>query len=106
MNIRLTGAFLALIAAARAHALGPTVVVDSTADLHDLSPGDGICSAAPGVCTLRAAVEEANATTDALIRVPAGRGVSRSTSAESRRARHRLFGLFRIKALRRWPGAG
>ncbi|MEM1415312.1 MAG: choice-of-anchor Q domain-containing protein [Myxococcota bacterium] len=43
---------------------GRTFVVDSTADLPDASPGDGQCVAASDggeVCTLRAAVMEANA---------------------------------------------
>ncbi|MCC5954140.1 MAG: right-handed parallel beta-helix repeat-containing protein [Acidimicrobiia bacterium] len=37
--------------------------VNSTADLPDANPGDGICEATPGMgdCTLRAAVMEANA---------------------------------------------
>lgn len=37
-------------------------VVNSTGDSHDLHPGDGICdSNGTGQCTLRAAIEEANA---------------------------------------------
>ncbi len=39
-------------------------VVDSYADdvyAHDIAPGDGICLDEAGVCTLRAAIEEANA---------------------------------------------
>ena len=40
---------------------GLLFIVDSTADLPDLAPGDGVCSAAGNVCTLRAAVMEANA---------------------------------------------
>jgi len=36
--------------------------VNSTADAVDAAPGDGVCqTASPGVCTLRAAVQEANA---------------------------------------------
>ena len=40
-----------------------TFTVTSTGDLPDAAPGDGICSTAPsgGVCTLRAAIQEANA---------------------------------------------
>jgi len=40
-----------------------TFTVDSTADSGDINPGDGVCSTATknGVCTLRAAVQEANA---------------------------------------------
>jgi CSLREA domain-containing protein len=36
-------------------------VVNSTGDAADSSPGDGSCKTAGGVCTLRAAIEEANA---------------------------------------------
>lgn len=45
----------------------PSVTVNSTGDLGDLTPGDGIChtgavnSASDPECTLRAAIEEANA---------------------------------------------
>ncbi len=39
----------------------PIFVVNSTADAVDAAPGNGICATASGVCTLRAAVQEANA---------------------------------------------
>jgi CSLREA domain-containing protein len=35
--------------------------VDTTIDAHDASPGDGVCRARKNVCSLRAAIEEANA---------------------------------------------
>ena len=38
-----------------------TFTVDSTADTPDANPGDGICADLSGLCTLRAAVQEANA---------------------------------------------
>ena len=39
--------------------------VNSTGDAADANPGDGACTTAtPGECTLRAAIEEANASTD------------------------------------------
>lgn len=38
-----------------------TFTVDSTADAVDVNPGDGVCAAASGLCTLRAAIMEANA---------------------------------------------
>jgi CSLREA domain-containing protein len=43
---------------------GPALAfnVDSTADGSDANPGDGICATSALECTLRAAVEEANAT--------------------------------------------
>jgi CSLREA domain-containing protein len=36
--------------------------VNSTGDASDANPGDGVCeTSTPGECTLRAAIEEANA---------------------------------------------
>ncbi len=44
------------------HAAGLTLVVNSTGDLPDVTLGDGVCQTdVSGQCTLRAAVEEANA---------------------------------------------
>lgn len=40
---------------------GKLFVVKSTADSADATPGDGICADSAGNCTLRAAVDEANA---------------------------------------------
>jgi CSLREA domain-containing protein len=50
-----------------------TFTVNSTADAVDANPGDGICATFGGVCTLRAAIMEANALpgADSLI-LPAG----------------------------------
>lgn len=42
-------------------AAGGKYVVTSTLDTSDANPGDNVCKDAGGVCTLRAAVEEANA---------------------------------------------
>ncbi|MGH1542729.1 MAG: CSLREA domain-containing protein [Arenicella sp.] len=39
----------------------PTFTVDSTGDEGDTSAGDGVCATSGGACTLRAAIEEANA---------------------------------------------
>jgi CSLREA domain-containing protein len=51
--------------------------VNTTADGHDAHPGDGVCAMTPGHrdCSLRAALEEANATTSGstAVVVPAGR---------------------------------
>jgi CSLREA domain-containing protein len=48
-------------------------VVDSTADAIDALPGDGRCATAAEVCTLRAAISEADATPAAdVVRLPAG----------------------------------
>ena len=52
-----------------------TITVSTAADGHDVVPGDGVCevSAGAGDCSLRAAVEEAGASTNAVhISVPAG----------------------------------
>jgi CSLREA domain-containing protein len=47
--------------------------VNSTADAPDANPGDGVCATASGACTLRAAIQEANALNGAdVISVPAG----------------------------------
>jgi CSLREA domain-containing protein len=48
-------------------------VVDSTADAIDSNVGDGACVTIEGACTLRAAIQEANALPGAdVIQVPAG----------------------------------
>ena len=50
-----------------------TFVVNSTADDVDAAPGNGACATAGGVCTLRAAIMEANAVAGAdSITLPAG----------------------------------
>ena len=53
---------LALVAAFPIPVFAATFNVDSTADEVDATPGDGTCATAGGACTLRAAVQEANAT--------------------------------------------
>jgi CSLREA domain-containing protein len=55
--------FAALLISTSASAL--TFVVDSTIDSVDISPGDGICLTDESVCTLRAAIMEANASAGA-----------------------------------------
>ncbi len=62
----LVGVFLvgALIAVGPAQSvLADTFTVNSNGDGHDVTPGNGICETAfgNGTCTLRAAIEEANA---------------------------------------------
>jgi len=52
---------------------GATFTVNSTVDAADATPGDGICATATSVCSLRAAVQEANALADAdIIILPPG----------------------------------
>jgi CSLREA domain-containing protein len=68
---------LALPILARAETDVPeiTITVNSSADARDANPGNGACETAAGngICTLRAAVMEANATTSAdTIMLPAG----------------------------------
>jgi CSLREA domain-containing protein len=68
-----------------AHAAS-TVTVNSTADEPDASPGDGVCASTPsGVCTLRAAIMEANALAGAdTITLPAGTyALSRATATQT-----------------------
>lgn len=63
MRIPLSGALILLLLAA-APAAATTFTVNSEADVPDDNVGDGVCHAElglPGVCTLRAAVQEANA---------------------------------------------
>src|SRR5437762_13926008 len=52
--------FCVLGGLATAAVAGPPVVT-TTADNADVLPGDGLCADTSGECTLRAAIEEANA---------------------------------------------
>jgi CSLREA domain-containing protein len=62
---------VAIAGIATAHA--DTYTVNSTADEVDATPGNGVCASAGGACTLRAAVQEANAHAGAdVISLPAG----------------------------------
>ncbi len=60
-KIFLVVAFLTIILSGARHASAATFTVDSNADSSDLVTGDGFCIASDGGCTLRAAIEEANA---------------------------------------------
>src|SRR4029450_2016191 len=65
LRILVIGALIALlvlwIGGQPAYAAGKTFSVNSTLDEADAMPGDGNCVSAPsGVCTLRAAIMEAN----------------------------------------------
>ena len=64
MALVLVAGMLALIPPIVAHAA--TLTVNDLGDAADANPGNGVCATAGGVCTLRAAIEEANAngTTD------------------------------------------
>src|SRR3989475_8330214 len=64
---------LASLLLAVAPAAAATFTVNDPADAVDAAPGDGRCATAGGTCTLRAAIQEANAHTGAdTIMVPAG----------------------------------
>ncbi|MCB1009687.1 MAG: CSLREA domain-containing protein, partial [Acidobacteria bacterium] len=66
---------LALVPWLASPAIAATFVVDSTADAVDATPGDGLCASvlAGSPCTLRAAVQEANALPgEDLVLLPAG----------------------------------
>ena len=53
--------------------LAATFTVNSTSDTVDANPGDGLCATTASVCTLRAAIMEANASPgDDTITLPAG----------------------------------
>ena len=50
-----------------------TFTVNTTTDAKDANPGDGVCATAAGQCSLRAAIEEADALGGAdTVSVPAG----------------------------------
>ncbi|MFD8247903.1 CSLREA domain-containing protein [Nocardia sp. NPDC059691] len=53
------------------------ITVDTTADETAADPGSGLCRTASGTCTLRAAVQVANARPGSTIVVPVGRYVWR-----------------------------
>ena len=63
---------------------GLDLVVDTTADLTDANPGDGVCAASNGACSLRAAIMETNARAGHdRISVPPGEYVLRLFGSES-----------------------
>ncbi|MBL8140554.1 MAG: CSLREA domain-containing protein [Acidobacteria bacterium] len=51
----------AMLFAGGTHANAATFVVNGTGDASDAVAGNGVCATAGGVCTLRAAIQEANA---------------------------------------------
>ena len=74
-----TAAAILLGLAVNAHAL--TFTVDSTGTASDAAPGNGVCATSGGVCTLAAAIQEANATAALdTIAFAIGSGLQRITS--------------------------
>ena len=66
-------AVLLIVLASSGTAGAATLVVDSTVDAVDDNPGNGVCATSGGQCTLRAAIEEANALAgDDTITLPGG----------------------------------
>src|SRR2546428_469029 len=64
---------LASLLLAAAPAVAATFTVNDTTDTVDAALGDGMCATAGGTCTLRAAIQEANALPGPdTIMVPAG----------------------------------
>ena len=61
MDLGRTVGFSLLLLAITGLTYGQTFTVNDTGDVGDASPGDGSCATAGAVCTLRAAIEEANA---------------------------------------------
>lgn len=57
----------------------PTFTVNSTGDEADNNPGDSVCHTSAGTCTLRAAITEANATSNAIINFNLGASGSLQT---------------------------
>ena len=68
------GSLLLLVAVFAALDAGAaTFAVNSNSDQSDAVPGNGVCSVMAGLCTLRAAIQEANAFAGAdVIQIPAG----------------------------------
>jgi CSLREA domain-containing protein len=72
-HVRAAIALIALVLALPIRGAAASFVVNANGDAVDANPGDGSCSTAGAVCTLRAAVQEANALGGAdTITVPAG----------------------------------
>ncbi len=70
---RLVPGVMFWIFTACAPAFGLSFTVNTTTDSIDADPGNGVCADATGLCSLRAAVLEANATSNAdRIDLPAG----------------------------------
>src|ERR1043166_3128263 len=71
------------VAAFAADAKAATFVVNTTADTQDAAPGNGTCADSTGMCSLRAAITEANALAGAdIITLPAGTYTQTLVAAE------------------------
>lgn len=70
--VALLAAHLVLLDGSAKAADVPTFEVDVTIDAVDSNPGDGVCLTAGGDCSVRAAIQEANAAGEAVIVLDAG----------------------------------
>ncbi|HZP40334.1 MAG TPA: right-handed parallel beta-helix repeat-containing protein [Candidatus Binatia bacterium] len=61
MRTRWGGLVAAVVVALATRGSAATFTVTSTLDAADAAPGDGVCATGAGACTLRAAIQEANA---------------------------------------------
>ena len=69
----IVGSNILFVLLCAASAPAATFTVNSTTDAVDANPGDGICATTAGECTLRAAIQEANALPGAdVINMPPG----------------------------------
>jgi CSLREA domain-containing protein len=72
-------------------ACATSFTVNDSGDAHDANPGDGVCATVGAVCTLRAAIEEANAlTTCGTININFNAGVSSITAGSELTVTHNL----------------
>ncbi|WP_109508612.1 choice-of-anchor U domain-containing protein [Nocardioides speluncae] len=73
VGVGVTVLAVAVVVVPTQQAVAAGFAVNSTEDLPDANPGNGVCAAAGGACTLRAAIEETNALAGSdTITVPAG----------------------------------
>ncbi|MFK7800886.1 MAG: choice-of-anchor Q domain-containing protein [Anaerolineae bacterium] len=73
MNVTISGEIKGINLTGEPIAINDAIYVDSKDDLGDVNPGNGLCQASNGLCTLRAAIDEANGRPGIdLIRIPAG----------------------------------
>jgi CSLREA domain-containing protein len=84
MFLRVGALVLGLVITVPGSALAATFTVNSTANTADAAVGNGICAASLGVCTLRAAIQEANFTVAAdIIKFAIGTGPQRISALTS-----------------------
>lgn len=83
--LALLAALFLLVFPAAASAADYTV--NSTADQEDETPGDEVCKTAANTCTLRAAIEESNASINAIDKIVFRQRLRRGASRQHDRGR-------------------